>query len=64
MGNEKKERLQDKNQVLTRFTEKDIAWIRQEAAHRRLTPVHLIRMALFDWLRREAQTDEPKVSNV
>jgi len=60
MGHKKKERLQDKNQVLTRFTEKDIAWIRQEATHRRLTPVHLIRMALFDWLRKNAQTKAPK----
>jgi len=46
--------------ILTRFRKKDLAWIKQEAAHRRLTPVHLIRMAIFDWLRENAQTKQPK----
>lgn len=46
--------------ILTRFRKKDIAWIRKEASHRRLTPVHLVRMAVFDWLRQNAQTKEPK----
>lgn len=60
MPNEKKERFQAENGILTRFSVKDIAWIRKEAAHRRLTPVHLVRMALFDWLRRKAETEEPE----
>ena len=46
--------------ILTRFTKKDLTWIKQEAAHRRLTPVHLIRMAVFDWFRENAQTEEPQ----
>ncbi len=46
--------------ILTRFNKEDIAWIRKEAAYRRLTPVHLIRMAVFDWLRRNAETKQPK----
>ena len=61
MGNKKKEdTFKAENGILARFTVKDIKWIRQEAAHRRLTPVHLVRMALFDWLRGNAQTKEPK----
>ena len=43
-----------------RFAKEDIDWIRQEALHRRLAPTHLIRMAVFDWFRNNAQTKEPK----
>lgn len=55
-----KERFSPENQVLTRFSKKDITWIRKEADHRRLTPVHIVRMAVLDWLRRNAETKEPK----
>jgi len=46
-----------------RFAKEDIDWIRQEASHRRLAPTHLIRMAVFDWFRGNAQTKEPQIKD-
>jgi len=43
-----------------RFAKEDIDWIQQEASHRRLAPTHLVRMAVFDWFREDAQTKEPQ----
>ena len=55
----KAKRLSDKG-FDVRFAKKDIDWIQQEASHRRLAPTHLIRMAVFDWFRDNAQTREPQ----
>jgi len=55
----KPKRLSDKG-FHVRFAKKDIDWIQQEALHRRLAPTHLIRMAVFDWFRENAQTKEPQ----
>jgi len=46
--------------LLVAFSKKDMGWIKREASHRRLTPTHVVRMAVFDWLRRNAETKEPK----
>lgn len=43
-----------------RFAKKDMNWIEQEASHRRLTPTQLVRSAIFDWLQRNAQIEEPE----
>ena len=54
----KPKRLSDKG-FHVRFAKKGIDWIQQEASYRRLAPTHLIRMAVFDWFRDNAQTKEP-----
>jgi len=46
--------------LLVAFNKKDMGWIKREASHRRLTPTHVVRMAVFDWFRRNAETKEPK----
>ncbi len=54
------ESLQKQNSTLIWWDEKDFNWIKQEASHRRLKKAQLIRMAAIDWLRKNAQTKEPK----
>ena len=49
-----------KGATLVWWAKNDIDWIKQESAHRRLKKAHLIRMAVLDWLRGNAQTKEPK----
>jgi hypothetical protein len=49
-----------KSATLVWWAKEDINWISQEASHRRLKRAHLIRMAVLDWLRKNAQTKEPK----
>jgi len=46
--------------LLVAFNKKDMGWIKREASHRRLTPTHLVRMAVFDWFRRNSETKEPQ----
>ena len=56
--------VQDKEllteRLLVAFTKKDMGWIKKESSYRRLTSTHLVRMAVFDWLRRNGETKEPK----
>jgi len=53
-----KELLTDR--LLVAFNKKDMDWIKREASHRRLTPTHLVRMAVFDWFRRNSETKGPQ----
>ncbi len=50
----------DMDQLNLRWAKKDIDWIRREAAHRRMSGTTLVRMIVFDWLRKNAETKEPK----
>jgi len=55
-----KEKKLSEEATLIRWAKKDIAWIRCEASHRRLTTTNLIRMVMLDWLRHNAETKELK----
>ena len=50
----------DMDQLNLRWAKKDIDWIRREATHRRMAGTSLVRMIVFDWLRKNAETKEPK----
>ncbi len=52
--------LEKTDSTLIWWDKKDFKWVRQESSHRRLKRAQLIRMAVVDWLRENAQTKEPK----
>lgn len=54
------EDTKNKDSTLIWWNKKDFKWVRQESSHRRLKRAQLIRMAVIDWLRENAQTKEPK----
>lgn len=55
-----RQKVLSQDAVLIRWAKKDIDWLRSEASHRRVTTTNLVRMIVFDWLRENAQTKEPK----
>lgn len=55
-----KQKVLSKDTINIRWAQKDIDWLRREASHRRLTTTNLVRMIVFDWLRENAQTKQPK----
>lgn len=55
-----KPKVLQKDQLNLRWAKKDIDWIRDEAAHRRMPATSLVRMIVFEWLRKNAETKEPK----
>ena len=55
-----KPKILAKDQLNLRWAKKDIDWIRGEAAYRKMPATSLVRMIVFEWLRKNAQTKEPK----